>query len=817
MEPQITKRLTRNAKEALEKSKKLGGSSDIKKINALFLLKSLSSQKGSLGKVILQNMKPSGKNLLTKQEINKRNTRITAYDVLIKAYQVANLSQTPFVGTEHLFHALLSLLAQKEKTLFNKYFKKGFSNLPGSGKTNGENHGHQFNSPDFMGEMNSLIENFFSSGGDKQKRSYLADFGTDFNEQAKKQDNILVGRETELERISNILGRKNKNNPVLIGEPGVGKTAIIEGLAQKINEGTAPFYLSNKKIIALDLGLLVAGTNFRGEFEARLKEVVKEAKENPDVILFIDELHNLVGAGNAVGGMDAANILKPALSRGEIQVIGATTTDEYRKNIEKDAALERRFQSIYIDEPDQKKTARILQGIKPLYEKYHNIKISNKVVSLAPQMAARYFSDKFLPDSAIDLIDESAAKKRTSSKNIDLYRRLSRKEEELKNITHSKENLVMADRYEEAIRLRDEERKAQDEIDELKKRLRQMEKKNPIKLEADDVREVVSIHSGIPVSLIKEKDSDTPAQVKKKLQKKLVGQKEIVEKIHQTLLRRSSGVTHPEKPFGSFLFIGSSGVGKTMTAKLLSEALSSASKGNLIQINMSEFMERHSVSRLLGAPAGYVGYEESGELTEKIRRNPYSVVLFDEIEKADKNVLNILLQILDEGEITDSKGRKVSFRNAVIVLTSNIGTNELNKFSKIGFGESKEKSLQNKEQIEQEIIAKLKEELPLEFINRLDSILIFNYLTKEDIGKIVKKELSGLSQRLKEKRIELAIDNSVIEDLAKKSYDSQQGARLVKKQIEELIEPVLAEKIASSAPRKINLRKSNQKIVATSR
>jgi ATP-dependent Clp protease ATP-binding subunit ClpC len=809
----IKKRLTKNALQVLEKTKKASGHSSLKKVNALFLLKTLSSQKGSLGKTILETISINPKKFLTNQQIKNKKIKVNVYEVVIKAHQTAKASQTPFVGTEHLFYALFSLLSQKEKTLLHNYFPKDKLAPPSQktkmSKNNGDQFGKGFQTPDFMGDMNSLIDNFFPSKN-KQKKSYLSEFGTDFNQLAKKQKHLLIGKEKELERISNILGRKNKNNPVLIGDPGVGKTAIIEGLAQQINQGNAPFYLNNKKIISLDLGLLVAGTNFRGEFEARLKEVIKEASQNPEVILFIDEIHNLVGAGNAIGGMDAANILKPALSRGEIQVIGATTVEEYRKNIEKDAALERRFQSIYVDEPSVQETKKILKGIKPLYEKHHNIKINQDAIRTAATLAKRYLHDKFLPDSAIDLIDESAAKKRTSSSGLELYKKINEEYDTLEKIIKRKEFLVMNDRYEEAIKLRGEEKNKQDAINALKTEISKEEKKNPIKLTSEDVKETVSETSQIPLNMIREKDLDVPRQIRTNLNKNLMGQKEVIEKIYQSILRKSSGVADPNKPLGSFLFIGSSGVGKTMTAKILSRTISSSQKEGLIQINMSEFMERHSVSRLLGAPAGYVGYEESGELTEKIRRNPHSVVLFDEIEKADKNVLNVLLQILDEGEMTDSKGKKVNFKNAVIILTSNLGTNELNRFSSMGFGkEDWSSSYQDKNKSEKIIRQALQEFLPIELINRLDNVLIFNQLTRSDIKKIVKNEISLLKKRLKEKRIRLNIQEEVIEELTRKSFDSKQGARLIKKQIEETLEPLLAEKIIKSQPKNIELTRRN--------
>lgn len=803
-------KLSKNARFVINKTKAISRLKTLTKINGLYLINAISTKKGSLGEFILHNLLKKDLILPTNQEIKKLPLKFSVQDVLIKAFKIASLSKTPFVGTEHLFHSLLNLMLEKESEFLNKYFKKDLALTPHQDfeETNFNNQ-----NPQFMNEMQAIIENFFSSQRPSTAKSALKEFGTNLNQISLKANHILVGRDNELERISNILGRKNKNNPVLIGEPGVGKTAIVEGLAQKINQGKAPYYLNNKKIINLDLGLMIAGTNFRGEFEARLKQVIQEAISNKNIILFIDELHTLVGAGNAMGGMDAANLLKPALSRGDIQVIGATTLDEYRKNIEKDPALERRFQTIFANEPSPQETEEILKGIKPLYEKYHNIKISPNSLKLAASLAKRYFPNKFLPDSAIDLIDESSAKKRTSSTNIKAYKKLNAKKEALKELIKQKEALVISDRYEEAILLRDKEQKMKTEIEKIKTEIKQAEKNNPVKLTSQDILEMVAESAKVPLGLLTEKNNQIAQKTKTDLEKKVIGQNQVIQEIYQTLLRRSSGISDPNRPLGSFLFIGASGVGKTLTAKILADSLSPAQTNNLIQINMSEFMEKHSLSKLLGAPAGYVGYDEDKSLIEKVRQNPYSVVLFDEIEKADQNILNILLQILDEGKITDAKGRLVNFKNTIIILTSNIGTSELNQLSKIGFDDSSD-SLKKQEKLTKENIQKeISKALSKELLNRLDSVLIFNYLNKNSLEKITKNEIQELVDRLKIKKIKLTFNKPVLNLIAQKSNNPQQGARLIKNKIEKNIESLVAEKILAGKVKKIELGVRNKKIV----
>ncbi len=802
-------KLSKNARFVINKTKALARIKNLNKINGLYLICALATKKGSLGEFILHSLLKKDLAIPTSQEIKNSALKFSAQDVLIRAFKIASISKNPFVGTEHLLHSLIGFTEEKEPSLFKKYFQEKLPVF--NNKKFKENDFHNDN-PQFMNEMQAIIENFFSSQQSKIAKTALKEFGSDLNEISKKENHLLVGRETEMNRIANILGRKNKNNPVLIGESGVGKTAIVEGLAQKINQGKAPYYLNNKKIVNLDLGSMIAGTNFRGEFEARLKQVVYEASHNKEIILFIDELHTLVGAGNAMGGMDAANLLKPALSRGEIQVIGATTLDEYRKSIEKDPALERRFQAIFVNEPTPQETEKILTGIKSLYEKHHNIKISSESIKLASNLAKRYFPNKFLPDSAIDLIDEGSAKKRTSSTNIQAYEKLNFQKEILRKIVAEKKSLVLSDKYEEAILLRNKEQKIEKEIEKIEKEIIKVEKNNPIKLKSQDILEIVAESARIPIQLLTEKNNLIAKKAKNDLEKGLIGQNKIIKEIYQTLLRRSSGISNPNRPLGSFLFIGASGVGKTLTAKILSESLSPSQKNNLIQINMSEFMEKHSISKLLGAPAGYIGYDDDKSLIEKIRQNPYSVVLFDEIEKADKNILNILLQILDEGKITDSKGRSINFKNTIIILTSNIGTSEMNQLSKIGFDNKSDSVKKQGKLIKENIQKELSQNLSEEFLNRLDNILIFNYLDKNSLEKITKNEILKLTERLQEKAIKVKFDKNVLDFIAKKSNDPRKGARLIKHQIEKTIEPLLAEKIIENKNKNIELKVENEKM-----
>ena len=805
------KRLTYNSQRVINQLKKSRNQNDLAKIDAFFLLEKIKNCKGCLGKTVLDSF-----GITLKEVVVQKDKDTSAKKAVSEAVKLAYANKSPYVGTEHLVQSILSMpgysdiFKEQEQTM--SPLIKIIDNRSGNSK-GGESQHH-----DYFGEISSMIENYFSPAGVGQmrqkKQSLLENYCINLND-SRINDHVIVGREGELERVSHILGRKMKNNPVLIGEPGVGKTAIVEGLAQNIRKRTAPYYLSDKKIMSLDMGLLIAGTTFRGEFEARLKEIVGEIKRNPNIILFIDEIHNLVGAGNAIGGMDAANLLKPVLSRGEIQIIGATTIDEYQKHIEKDAALERRFQPIVVDEPRVEETAQILLGIKPSYEKYHNVTITKEACMAAASLAKRYITDRFLPDSAIDLIDETAARLRSNLSASSIYKKVKRVEQKRNTIISEKESLVMNDHYEQAIRMREEEKKVSQLLRKLKKQLKDFEDKHPTTIDQEDIRTTLSITSRIPQELLSGQDKQLAKNVQTILSEKLIGQNHANKRIINSVLRQVSGISSPNRPLGSFLFVGPSGVGKTHAAKLLAQAISPDGTETLIQINMSEFMEKHTASRLLGAPAGYVGYEEGGELTDKIKRKPYSVVLFDEIEKAEPTVLNILLQILEEGELADSKGRRINFRNTIIAMTSNIGTADLEKLSEMGFATASKRAQQEKEKVQQSIVAELQEVLLPEFINRLDDVLIFNHLEKKDIKKIITLEMEQLKSRLKEKSISISVSQKALDHLSEQALDTKQGARLVRKIMQDQVEPIVAKLVmGKSKINKIEIILEKNKLLA---
>ncbi len=814
----MRKRFTKNAQLAIATLKQINSSKKLTSIDARLFIQALLMQKGSFGKTILETTLP--KNILIKFEnekqiqlTSKKNT-LTAQDIINKATKKAFLGKSSFIGTEHLANEILEI-PEISKNIVKR--KMRVSSKKGTGNFSDNSIGKNASQNDFFGELNSIIENFFNPNSPQniKRKTSGKNFYTDLT--AKPQDDhILVGREYEIERISHILGRKMKNNPVLIGDPGVGKTAIVEGLAKKIREGKAEYYLFGKRIFSLDLGLLIAGTTFRGEFEARLKDIIDQIKKDPNIILFVDEIHNLIGAGNASGGMDAANLLKPILSRGEIQLIGATTIEEYRKHIEKDAALERRLQPIIVKEPTIEETKKILDGIKKSYETFHNVSISDDANRTAAIFAKRYLTERNLPDSAIDLIDETASRLRSGASDSLVYRKIKTLEEKIERIKTEKELLVISDRYEDAIRMRSEENKTMAVLKKLQKEFVKESEKNKVTVTADEIKNTLAELSRIPKEILAQDNDAITKKVKKSLREGLFGQIKVREHISNTILRQVSGISNPNRPLGSFLFVGPSGVGKTHCAKLLAGAISPTShKDALIQINMSEFMERHTVSRLLGAPAGYVGYEESGEFADKVRRNPYSVVLFDEIEKADPSILNILLQILEEGEISDSKGRKINFRNTIVILTSNIGITELNKISELGFNK---KSLPKKagyEEITSSIIEQIEEILSPELINRLDHILPFNTLSSRNIEAIIKKELGALKERLSQRSIEFDFDKSILRFISKKSKSFELGARQIRKHIQDSIEPIIAKKIVSHKNIvKISITNKKERIVA---
>ncbi|EIM07670.1 Class III stress response-related ATPase, ClpC [Planococcus antarcticus DSM 14505] len=600
----------------------------------------------------------------------------------------------------------------------------------------------------------------------------------------------VIGRSDEITRVIEVLSRRTKNNPVLIGEPGVGKTAIAEGLAQQIVNNEIPETLRDKRVMVLDMGTVVAGTKYRGEFEDRLKKVMDEIRQAGNVILFIDELHTLIGAGGAEGAIDASNILKPSLSRGELQCIGATTLDEYRKYIEKDAALERRFQPIQVDEPSVEESIQIIRGLRDRYEAHHRVKITDEAIEAAAKMSDRYISDRFLPDKAIDLIDEAGSKVRLRSYTIPPD--LKELESRLEAARSEKNEAVQSQEFEKAASLRDAEQKLQNQLDKTKKEWKEKQGKEESEVTVEDIAKVVSMWTGIPVSKLAQTESDKLLNLEAILHNRVIGQDEAVTSISKAIRRARAGLKDPKRPIGSFIFLGPTGVGKTELARALAESMF-GDEDAMIRIDMSEYMERHSTSRLVGSPPGYVGYEEGGQLTEKVRRKPYSVILLDEIEKAHPDVFNILLQVLEDGRLTDSKGRRVDFRNTVIIMTSNVGAEELKYNKYVGFNLDDAKT--DYKDMKGKMLAELKKAFRPEFLNRVDDMIVFHSLEKENLREIVNLMTKQLVDRLKEQDIDLELTEAALEKVAKEGYDPEYGARPLRRSLQKHVEDRLSEEL----------------------
>ena len=620
----------------------------------------------------------------------------------------------------------------------------------------------------------------------------LSKYGRDLTNDAKKgKIDPVVGRESEIERVIQILCRRTKNNPCLIGEPGVGKTAIVEGLAQKIIDGNVPDILLNKRLFTLDLTGMVAGTKYRGDFEERIKSVIEEVTKSSDIILFIDEIHTLIGAGSAEGATDAANILKPSLARGEFQLIGATTISEYRKNIEKDAALERRFQPVTVDEPSQEDAILILKGIKDKYEAHHKVTITDDAIEAAVKLSSRYITDRYLPDKAIDLIDEAASKVRLAAAAPSPERKAL--EDKLADCEAEKEEAIHAQEFEKAASLRDKESELQAQIDQLNK-----DKNDHSSGTVDEecIAEIVSSWTGVPVVQLTKEESDRLLHLEDELHGRIVGQHEAVTAVAKAIRRGRVGLKDPKRPIGSFIFLGPTGVGKTELCKALATAMFGSEK-MMIRLDMSEYMEKHTVSRLVGSPPGYVGFEEGGQLTEKVRRHPYSVVLFDEIEKAHPDVFNILLQILEDGVLTDSQGRQVDFKNTIIIMTSNVGARQITE-KRVSFGFGENGGEKTDSDIKEAALSELKKAFRPEFLNRVDDIIVFSKLQREEIGEIALKMLDQLSARLSGLNIHLQYDESVTKELAQTGFDPVYGARPLRRVIQSKIEDPLSEQILES-------------------
>ena len=706
--------------------------------------------------------------------------------VLELAVQVANRMNHNYVGTEHILLGLLSdgggvavgiLRAMNIRT---DDIVEAIRHILGS-STNGDHSGQEgANNNGDLGE--------------------LTDFGTDLNESAKQgKIDPVIGRDTEIQRVIQILSRRTKNNPVLIGEPGVGKTAIAEGLAQRIVNGNVPEILRNKRIISLSISSMLAGAKYRGEFEERLKKAIDEVQQHKDMIIFIDEIHTLVGAGATEGAMDAANILKPALARGEFQVIGATTLDEYKKHIEKDAALERRFQPVQVGEPNEEDALEILRGLRDRYEAFHKAKITDEALKAAVTLSSRYITDRFLPDKAIDVVDEAASKVRM--KVFSAAPDVKALEDRLNAVKKEKEAAVTSQDFEKAAKLRDEEQALVKEIDD-KKTVAKEESDQKLIVTEDDIAAVVAQWTGIPVAKIAEEESETLLHLEDELHKRVIGQDDAVTAVAKAVRRARAGLKDPKRPIGSFLFLGPTGVGKTELARALASSLF-GDESAMIRLDMSEYMEKHTVSRLVGAPPGYVGYEEGGQLTDAVRRKPYSVILLDEVEKAHADFFNILLQVLDDGRLTDSQGRTVDFRNTVIIMTSNLGAKALHKNStELGFlapkkAESHTNDSKTKDfkEAKKSVLDAVKRHFRPEFLNRIDEMIVFHPLTEEDLTKIVTILMSDVTKRLEERDLHLEITPEAMKLLVKEGSDFTMGARPLKRAIQRLIEDPVSDLI----------------------
>ena len=772
---------------------------------AISILNNLSVDLDHLRKKV-EILSPPNPNLVGSNE--KKNLHLTrqAERALKTTFLEAKVFQSTSISTAHLLLCILRNENDPTTKLLNKLkidydtAKEQYLSLEPHDDNYLENlpKNESYNE-DSSGEESFKESNFSNANSKTNKKSktpVLDNFGRDLTEMAEEGKlDPVVGREKEIERVSQILSRRKKNNPLLIGEPGVGKSAIAEGLALRIIQKKVSRILFNKRVVTLDLASLVAGTKYRGQFEERMKAVMNELEKNDDIILFIDEIHTIVGAGGATGSLDASNMFKPALARGEIQCIGATTLDEYRQYIEKDGALERRFQKIIVEPTSVEETITILNNVKNKYEDHHNVTYTPEAVEACVKLTNRYMSERFLPDKAIDAMDEAGS--RVHITNIDVPKQILDLERQLEEVREQKSAVVKRQKYEEAAKLRDDEKRIEKELAVAQEQWEEDAKSNRILVTEDNVADVVSMMTGIPVNRIAQTESNKLANLPELIEGKVIGQKDAVMKIARSIQRNRAGLKDPNKPIGSFIFLGQTGVGKTQLAKVLAKELFD-SEDALVRIDMSEYMEKFAISRLVGAPPGYVGYEEGGQLTEKVRRKPYCVVLLDEIEKAHPDVFNMLLQVLDDGYLTDSLGRKIDFKNTIIIMTSNVGARQLKDFGQgVGFGTAA-KVAQTDENSKSIIENALKKTFAPEFLNRIDDVIVFNALEKHDIDLIIEIELKKLIARVAELGYQLALSAEAKSFIAEKGFDKQFGARPLKRAIQKYVEDALAEEIITS-------------------
>ena len=791
----MTYKFTNRAQKAIEIANDIAEELGHNYIGTEHILYGLSKEGNGVASRVLDNQNIDSEDILDKiEELIGRESQIDetlgftprTKRVIENAFLEARKLNYNYIGTEHL---LIGILREGD-SIASRILLDLNVNIP---KLYNEiikviNEGEDELS-------NSDSKKSSSSKGSYNSTTTLNQFGEDLTKKAEagKLDPV-IGRKEEIERVIQILSRRTKNNPCLIGEPGVGKTAVVEGLAQKIISGDVPEILKNKRVVTLDLTSMVAGAKYRGDFEERIKKALNEVKKAGDIILFIDEIHTIVGAGAADGAIDAANILKPLLARGEIQLVGATTLDEYRKYIEKDSALERRFSPVNINEPSPKDAVLILKGLRDKYEAHHNVKITDEAIDTAVKLSTRYINDRFLPDKAIDLIDEAASRARIKTyTEPDSLKDLQAKLEE---VGKNKEEAVINQKFEKAAELRDEEKKIKEQFEKEENKWKNKNTKSIINITEENIAEVIASWTGIPAKKLTEDDNKKLKDLETNLHKRVIGQNEAVEAVAKAIKRGRVGLKDPNRPIGSFLFLGPTGVGKTELSKALAECLF-GDENSMIRIDMSEYMEPHSVSKLIGSPPGYVGFDEGGQLTEKIRRKPYSVILFDEIEKAHPDVMNMLLQILEDGRLTDSQGRTVNFKNTVIIMTSNIGARLITDKKSLGFTNSKEQADTQKEyeETKKEVMQVLKKELRPEFINRIDEIIVFHKLNDDEIRQIIDILLKQVVTRLKEQKIEVNIENDVKDLIAKQGIDKNFGARPLRRTIQNMLEDMLAEEI----------------------